>query len=49
MAKKSTNWEKIGVYLAAIVGFLTIVMYIGDLKERVSKLEVRVENLMEKR
>ena len=46
--KEKTNWEKIGVYVAIMVGFWTLILYIGDIKERVAKLEVKVEHLQEK-
>ena len=42
------NWEKIGIYLALLIGFLTVIFYIADIKERVAKLEVRIEHLQEK-
>lgn len=42
------NWEKIGIYLTLLIGFLTVIFYIADIKERVAKLEVMVEFLQEK-
>ncbi len=39
----SANWEKISVYLAILIGFLTFIHYLGDLRERVAKLEVKNE------
>ncbi len=42
------NWKKIGIYLALLIGFLTVIFYIADIKERVAKLEVRIEHLQEK-
>lgn len=44
MANK-IDWEKIGVYLALVATFFTIISYLMDIKERVSKLEVKVEHL----
>lgn len=41
------NWEKIGIYVALLVGFLTVIFYLADIKERVAKLEVKVEHLEE--
>lgn len=43
--KFNTNWEKVGIYFAAIIAFITVVAYIADMKERIAKLEVKVENL----
>jgi hypothetical protein len=45
MARKTTNWEKIGIYIAAIVGFLSVINHLCDIKERVARLEVKVEKL----
>jgi predicted amino acid dehydrogenase len=42
--KKNVNWEKIGIYVTLLTGFWMIVGHI-DLKERASKLEVKVEHL----
>jgi hypothetical protein len=42
------NWEKVGVYIAMLACFLTVVVYIADIKERIAKLEVKVEKLEEK-
>lgn len=39
------NYEKISVYFTLLVGFLTLISYIVDMKERIAKLEVRVEFL----
>lgn len=47
--ENNTNWEKIGIYIALVVGFLTIVFYISDMKERIAKLEVKVEHIEERR
>ena len=43
--KFSVNYEKVGLYLAIMVGFLTVIFYIADMKERIAKLEVKVEHL----
>jgi hypothetical protein len=41
----NVNWEKISVYIAIMVSMLTIMIYIADMKERIAKLEVKVEHL----
>jgi hypothetical protein len=46
--QSEVNWEKIGIYLALLVGFLTVIFYIADIKERVAKLEVKIEYLQDK-
>lgn len=43
--QKDVNWEKIGVYFAVLIGFLSCIFYIADMKERIAKLEVKVERL----
>lgn len=50
MAKniEAINWEKIGVYLAIMASFITVIVYIADMKERIAKLEVKVEHLEKK-
>jgi hypothetical protein len=45
MAIKEVNWEKLGVYIAISAAFLTVLIYIADMKERIAKLEVKVEHL----
>lgn len=44
---KSTvmNWEKFGVYLAAIAVFFTLITYIIEMKVAIAKLEVKMEKL----
>ena len=39
------NWEKIGVYIAVMVGFLTLMFYTVDIKVDVAKLQIKVEYL----
>lgn len=39
------NWEKIGIYIAIMIGFLSVVNILFDVKERISKLEVKVDYL----
>lgn len=46
---QNTNWEKITIYLVAWIGFLVIVSYILDLKERVSKVETEIEHLLDEK
>lgn len=41
--QRITNWEKVGVYFAVMVGFLSCIFYIADMKERIAKLEVKME------
>lgn len=43
--EKNVNWEKAGIYLAAVIAFMTIMFYIVDIKVDVAKLQVKVENL----
>lgn len=45
---KDINWEKIGVYMAVLVGFLSCIVYIADMKERIAKLEVKIEHVEKK-
>jgi hypothetical protein len=42
---KNINLEKIGVYIAAITGFWTIFNSLMDVRERIAKIEVRLEHL----
>jgi hypothetical protein len=43
------NWDKIGIFVAILTGFLMCISYIADMKERIAKLEVKVEKLEEKK
>lgn len=43
------HWEKIGIYMALMAGFLTVIFYIADMKERLAAAEVRIEHLAEPR
>ncbi len=52
MANNSVNWEKIGVYLAVLMAFMTVIFYlfqvkdeISSVKERVSRIEAKFEFL----
>ena len=45
MQTNNVNWEKISVYFALMIGFLTVIIYIADMKERIAKLEVKIEHL----
>ena len=47
--ESNIHWEKIGIYMALMVGFLTVIFYIADMKERLSAAEVRIEHLIEER
>lgn len=46
---QSINWGKISVYFAITASMLTLIMYIADMKERIAKLEVKVEHLQNDR
>lgn len=46
---KQVNWDKIGIFVAILTGFLMCISYIADMKERIAKLEVKVEKLEEKK
>ena len=48
MVNREINWEKVGVYIAISAAFLTVLIYIAYIKERMAKLEVKVEYLEEK-
>lgn len=48
MTNNKPNYEKIGLYLAIMVGFLTMIFYVADMKERIRALEVKVEHLESK-
>jgi hypothetical protein len=43
--KSEVNYEKIGVYTAIMIGFLTLMFYIVDIKVDVAKLQIKVEHL----
>lgn len=45
---QKVNWEKIGIYVAVITAFVMFMNNIMDIKERIAKLEVKVEKLEEK-
>lgn len=47
--KEVINWDKIGVYVAVLSGFWMSISYIADMKERIAKLEVKVDKLEEKK
>lgn len=40
--------EKMGVYLGLLVTFVTAMIYIADIKERIATLETKVEELEKK-
>jgi hypothetical protein len=48
MANKKIDWQKISVYIAALVGFLTILFYLIEMKVDIGKLQVEVVNIKEK-
>ena len=43
MEKSKFDLEKIGVYVTLLIGFLTVIIYIADMKERIAKLESKDE------
>jgi hypothetical protein len=49
MEENKINYEKIGIYFAILIGFLTIIFYLSDMKERIAKLEVKVDYLENKK
>jgi hypothetical protein len=44
---KKFELEKISVYVAIVASLATLFFYIADMKERIAKLEVKVEKLEE--
>ena len=47
--KYPVNWEKVGIYITISFFIFTTVIYIADMKERIAKLEVKVEKLEDKK
>lgn len=45
---REINWEKIGVYIAILAGFMTLMSNIVDMKVDIAKLQVKVEKLEER-
>lgn len=45
MEKNRVNLEKIGIYISVTIAFCTLIFYISDMKERIARLEVKVEHL----
>jgi len=45
MENKSFNFEKIGIYIAVMTGFFTLIFYIADLKERTAIIETKIKYL----
>jgi hypothetical protein len=35
-------WEKFSIYIAAIVGFLTIILYLIEMDRRITKVETKL-------
>ncbi len=46
---KEIHWEKIGIYIAAMAAFMTIMFYIIEMKVDIGKLQVKVKHLQEKK
>lgn len=44
---KNINWEKVGVYIAIITLIVMIASKINDLSERISKIEGKMEILID--
>jgi hypothetical protein len=47
--EKNVNWEQVGVYIAVAAAFLTVIIYIADMKERIRASEVKIEKLEQKK
>jgi hypothetical protein len=47
--KSEVNWDKIGIFVAILTGFLMCISYIADMKERIARLEVKMENIERKK
>lgn len=45
---QTADWEKVAIYLALSGSLATLFFYIADIKERIAKLEVKVEYLEKK-
>lgn len=45
---RKVNWEKIGIYIALLTAFVMFMNNIMDIKERIAKLEVKIEKLEQK-
>lgn len=41
--------EKIGIYISLLISFLVLIFYIIEDKERIARLEIEVENLIDSR
>ena len=42
---KNINWEKIGLYLAIVATFFSVVFYLIEMKVDIAKLQIKVEFL----
>lgn len=45
---REINWEKIGIYVAILTGFLTVMVYLIEMKVDIAKLQVKVDKLEER-
>lgn len=43
----ANRWEKFSIYMAAIIGILTFIFYIADMKERIARIETN-HNIIER-
>lgn len=48
MENRKIDFEKIGVYIAAVMIFFTIIFYIIEMKVAIAQLEVKVDHLQQK-
>lgn len=46
---KQVNWEKVGVYIAIITLIVLFATKVNELSERISKLEGKLEILIERK
>jgi len=46
---KNINWEKVGIYIALLTAFVISMHTLMDLKERIAKIEVKVNYIEERR
>lgn len=43
MQSSNVNWEKLTVYITIAIAIIGVIIYICDMKERIAKLEVKME------
>lgn len=42
------NWEKIGIYVAVLAGFLTLMVYVIEMKVDIGKLQVEMQHVQKR-